>query len=349
MGNVLTFAALQEAVEYLRSVVSEWENARSDAASMVNWRGSPRRAITSDIEQAAQQLCELVFDAEFENSPKCHSLVLAIDAFDEAFATYAENCLRAPDRTDPSGGPELWGPYHRMLEACHPKGYPKPEPIGALLVGKVSHQQIAKIYGWRTPDGALDVDKVQQEITEPGKHYQPANWVHPSELRAQAEIEQRWQLRQAVRPSRRATRSAPAERMHRESPETLDELITSGINVTQIAKMKRVSEDAVRERAATLGVPLDGSVLATAAAMSRRASPSAEEEEIALRAEELRLAGLRDFSELGADKDARIAALHADGRKPRDIVKMLGNAFPGLSYQDVVYVIEKTKQAVAAK
>lgn len=341
----VTFAEIKAAVDLLEEVVKDWESAPRDQVAIVHWRGNDRRAVSVEIESAANELFELVnqADEEFENSHDCHALVLAIDDFDDAFCKWAEACQRTPDRTDPGGGPEVWEPYNRMLAAREQRAYARPEPIGALLAQKVSHQQIAKIYGWRDPSGAPDLVKVQEEITSPGTHFKADKWVHPALRRIIADVADRWAKREAKqqRPGRKP--SAPEPKVQREAPESLDELIYGGVNVLQIAKMKRITPDQVRERAADLGVPLDGSVLSAAAARARRPSPTEDEEEISRKAEELRLLGANDHADLGDNKEARVLAIAADGREPRDIVKILANAFPGLTYQKVTRIIEQAK------
>lgn len=341
MGQTVKFAEIKSAVDLLEEIVSNWQNTPRDEAATVQWRGMPRQAVSIDIEQAAVELFELVASDDIEDSHAAHALVLAIDGFDDAFTKFVENCQVNPDRTDPSGGPEVWEPFNQMLAAREQRTYPKPEPIGALLAQKVTHGQIAKIYGWRDASGAPDLQKVQEEITTPGTHYKPAEWVHPGQRRHVADVADRWANRNA---KQRPGRTAKAQTKEpREAPETLDELIYAGVNVAQIAKMKRISPDQVRERAALLGVPLDGSVLAAAAAMKRMPSPTKSEEEIAEQAEALRLLGAKDYGELGGDMKARVLAIHADGRPPRDIVKILESAFQGLTYQKVTRIIDEAK------
>lgn len=345
MSGPITFAEVKAAVDLLEAVVKEWESAPLDKVAIVKWRGNERRAVSSEIENAANELFELVSQAEdfIEDSHACHALVLAIDEFDDAFCKWAEACQRMPDRTDPGGGPEVWEPYNRMLAARQQRAYPRPEPIGALLAQKVSHQQIAKIYGWRDASGAPDLVKVQEEITSPGTHFKADKWIHPALRRVHADVADRWANREArqQRPGRKP--SAPEPKVKREAPESLDDLIYGGVNVLQIAKMKRITPDQVRERAVDLGVPLDGSVLAAAAARDRRPSPTKSEEQIAADADALRWLGANNYGELGEDKEARVLAIAADGREPRDIVKILEKAFPGLTYQKVTRIIEQAK------
>lgn len=346
MPGPIVFEEIKEAVDFLEQVVSEWQSTPREEAAMVIWRGMDRQAVSQAIEEAAASLFDLIAGDDIEDSHAAHALVLAIDAFDDAFSKWAEQCQLTPDRTDPSGGPEVWEPFRRMLDARVQKVYPKPEPIEALVAGKVSHAQIAKIYGWRDASGAPDILKVQEEITVPGMHYKPAAWVHPGESRAVADVADRWAARNAKsRPSRTVAKpKAP-----KETPETLDELIYDGVNVAQIAKMKRITPDAVRARAAELGVPLDGSILAAAAAKRRMPSPTEDEEEIAEKAEALRILGANDYGDLGDDMKARVLAISADGRPPRDIVKILAGAFPTLTYQKVTRLIDEAKLAATAK
>lgn len=348
-GPAVSFKTIKSAVDLLEEIVLDWQNTPRNEAALVNWRGMERHAVSAEIEEAAAELFELVGNTDaIESSHAAHALVLAIDAFDDAFFTWAEQCQVNSDRTDPSGGPEVWEPFRAMLAAREQKVFPKPEPIGALLAQKVPHGQIAKIYGWRDSSGAPDLQKVQEEITTPGTHYKPDAWVHPGQRRLVAEIADRWANRNAKTRTARPT-GKPQPKAPKDAPETLDELIYQMIGVAQIAKMKRITADVVRARAAELGIPLDGSVLAMAAAAKRMPTPTESEEEIAQRAEDLRLLGANAYGDLGDDMKGRVLAVSGDNRPPRDIVKILGPAFPGLTYQKVTRILDEAKLATAAK
>jgi len=345
MSGPISFSEIKQAVDLLEEVVSEWQSTPRDEAVTVIWRGMERQAVSQSIEQVANELFELV-SGDIEETHEAHTLVLAIDAFDDAFCKWAEQCQLMPDRTDPSGGPEVWEPYRAMLAARERRTFPRPEPIEALVAQKVPYQQIAKIYGWKDESGSPDLQKVQEEITTPGTHYRPEEWVHPGQRRQVAEVKDRWAARnEKARPARPSSNAKPKAR--KEAPETLDDLISAGVNVAQIAKMKRITPDEVRARAAELGVLLDGSVLAAAAAMRRMPSPTEDEEEIAQRAEKLRLMGANNYADLGDDQKARVLAISAEGRPPRDIVKILADAFPTLTYQKVTRIIDEAKLATA--
>lgn len=335
---MVTLKKILEGVVVLQRAVTQWENDGS--APVVNWRGSPRRAVSEDIQQAAVALFDLVDRLDVE--PDAHALVLAIDAFDDAFTRWAEDCQRRPDQTDPSGGTTVWTAYAAVLSATKPPVYRKPEPIQALVAQHVPYAQIAKIYGWRDAAGAPDLHKVQEEITAPGTHYKPAEWVHPAQRRHEAEIAERWSVRtERLGAGRRDNSAARPER--REAPESVEQLIRQGVSSRQIAKMKRISEEDVRAMAAEMGVPLDGNIIADA--FYRQSQRQQEEADISRQAEDLRLANKKDYAELGDDLEARVLFMASDGLKAREIVKILGPAFPGLQYQKVTKIIKDGEPA----
>ena len=341
---MVTLKEVLEAVQILRQTVEAWQLAAPPEVPLVEWRGLQRKAVSEDVQQAADLLFELVATEDIENSLDCRRLVLAIDEFDTAFCDWAEKCQHNPDRTDPSGTPDVWAAYQRMLDAKMPRVFKHPEPIGALQALKppTSPQQIAKIYGWYLPNGQPDTDKVQEEITSPGKHYNPTQWTHPGYVREKAAADARWEQRAkkptANRPQREDARGP------REAPESIDELITHGINAKQIAKMKRVTEEQVRDRAAALGIPLDGNLVS---AFYRQTKTQDEEQEIKQRAETMRVATFNSHEELGTDLVGRVTAMCADGVKPKDIAKALENAFPGINPQRVVKIRDEAKVAAA--
>lgn len=345
---MVTLKDILEAVQALRETVEAWQRAIPPAIPLVEWRGMQRKAVSEEVQQAADLLFELVATQDIEPTLDCRRLVLAIDDFDKVFCDWAEACQRIPDKTDPSGTADVWAAYQRMLDAKLPKIFRHPEPIGALQALKppATPAQIAKIYGWYLPSGQPDIDKVQEEITTPGTHYNPKTWIHPGYVKEKAENDALWQQRAAKPTNGHARReAAEAARGPREAPESIDELITHGINARQIAKMKRVTEEQVRERAAELGIPLDGNLVS---AFYRQTKTQEDEEEIKRRAETMRVATFNAHEELGNDLAGRVTAMAADGVTAGDIVKALANAFPGLNQQRVVKIRDGAKKEKAA-
>lgn len=344
---MVTLKDILEAVQSLRETVEGWQRAVPPSVPLVEWRGTQRKAVSEDVQQAAAILFEMVATDDIENSLDCRRLVLAIDEFDKAFCDWAEACQHRPDKTDPSGSSDVWSKYQQMLDAKVPKPFKHPEPIGALQALKppTAPSQIAKIYGWYLPNGQPDTEKVQEEITTPGKHYNPTKWVHPGYVKEKAAVDALWAQRtQKPANGKPQTNGQASPQAPREAPESLDELITHGINAAQIAKMKRLTVEQVRERAVELGIPLDGNMVS---AFYRKTKEQDEEEEIERKAETMRVATFDTHEELGTDMNARVVAMCADGVTPGDIVKALASAFPGLSQQRVTKIRDTAKVPAA--
>lgn len=351
MSGPLSRKAIVQAVQALKSAITAWENMPLTQAPSTVWRGVPRKQVSQEIEEAAVELFDLVNRLDIE--PSAYPLVLAIDYFDDTFSAWGEACSKAADRTDPSGSPEVWGAWTEVLRELTLRTYPLPEPIGALVNAKppVSPKQIAKIYGWLDESGQADTQKVQEEMTAPGTHFDPKTWVHPSAKRFAAEMERKWAERAkriaTVRQTGRAT-SRPEPVAKREAPESIEELIRQGVNSEQISKMKKVTRAHVRAVAAELGLPLDGNVVAD---VFRKGRPDSDEEkEVAEQAEAMRIAGINSHEELGGDIKGRVLAMAADGVKPGDITKALALADPNLNHQKVNKILkEASKETTASK
>lgn len=340
MSGPLSRRAIVKAVEHLRDVIHEWENMPPNLAPMQLWKGAYRKQVSSEVETAAAALFDLVNRMDIE--PSAYDLVLTIDQFDDTFSAWGEQCQRNPDMADPSGSPEVWGAWQAVMRALPERKFPLPEPIGQLLNYKppTPRRKIAQIYGWYEESGQPDEIKVQDEITEPGKHYDPATWVHPSRKKYESGMAEKWAAREKrlANVSRTVKATEREAREKREAPESIEELIRQGINSSQIVKMKKTTLAHVRAVAAELGLPLDGNMVSD---VMRRGAKTDEEKEIEQAAEKMRIDGLNSHPELGADKKARILAMSEDGIRPGDIQKSLAEAFPGLTHQQVVQVIGK--------
>jgi hypothetical protein len=338
-------------VQRLKDTITAWENLPITQAPTTLWRGTPRKQVSQEIEQAAAELFELVNRQDIEES--AYPLVLAIDHLDDTFLAWADMCVQAADRADPAGSPEVWGAWTVVLQECTLRTYSLPEPISALTGAKppVAPNQIAKIYGWYDENGQPDTQKVQEEVTEPGKHFKPKEWVHPSQRRFQEQKRKEWaerakRLASVKQTAKAATRpDAPPKR---EAPESIEDLIRQGVNSTQIAKMKHTTVAEVRALAAELGIPIDGNVVSDVLRKGR--GDTDEEKDIAEKAETMRVNGLNSHSEFGADIKSRVLAMSADGVKPGDITKALRPADPNLSHQKVNKILnDASKETAGAK
>jgi hypothetical protein len=329
------------AIEKLEAAVQAWE-ASADDGLLVHYRGRMVKQLSQSIEQAAMELFELCDTPAV--SRDAWPLVLAIDVFDEELEKFADRYSVAPDATEPNGPSSLWAAYGNLIKAKTPPRVHKIEPIAQLLAENVDRRIIAKIYGWRRSDGTPDLDKLQEEISNPGTHYDPKTFVHPIDKRFWEEVEQKWLARVAAfeASEKDSRRAKPAT----EAPESLDDLIIQGVNAKQISKMKHVPVDEVQARAAELGIALDGSTIAYASyADAQRAAAARQQSGLQ---SSLAVATLNTHRELGDDQEARIRAMLTDGIAPKTVLDALKPQFPTMRYQDVATVITKMKKDTSA-
>jgi hypothetical protein len=346
MSGPLKRQEIVTAVEQLKLTIGAWEQMPLSMAPSIIWRSAPHKTVSQEIEQAAAELFELVNTLEIEAS--AWPLVLAIDEFDDAFIAWAKACQFSPDRTDPSGSPEVWGAWNKLLTEMSLRSFSPPEPIAALVRDKVTHKNIAKIYGWYDSSGNPDVQMVQKEITNPGAHYKPESWVHPARRRFIAEIKSKWQAREAWLQKDRNRSAAAKDQPHEKKapPESIEDLIRQGVNSKQIAKMHGVQRQQVIDLAAEMGIPLDGNTVADVMRRRKNAADELEEEaEIDRKAEKMRIDAIDSHAELGEDRKARILAMAADGVKPGDIARALSDSFPDINYQQVNRTLKPQKAA----
>lgn len=331
----LTRQTLAPALKALDAEVARWEAAD---APIVRWRTGPRKAISDSLIESFHEMFEAVATDDVSDDIK--PIVLKIDAFEDALAEWAEACDLTPEDADPRGSAKLWAAFREVISSLTEYRPRKAESIETLVAQKVSDRQIAMIYGWKQEDGSPDTTKVLEEKANPGTHYDPETWVHPSEMKAKAELDARWALRMD-----RVDARVVAKHTQREAPETLEELIQQRVPSKQIAKMKRVDVELVRQRAAELGVPLDGQFV-------RRTSPADKMAELR-EADADREAELAQKMQPDADESGepslleRILELYVDGKSPQQIADELKADHPKLTYQKVSRMIQEAEQQTA--
>jgi hypothetical protein len=148
---------------------------------------------------------------------------------------------------------ELWQAWEQLAAFGMKARLPKlkhVEPIAELQKQGVFPRQICLIYGFLDDDGNPDLVKLQEAITEPGKHT-GHGWVAPVNRHIAGQIEQQRVEAESL-DRRRASKIAAATTPARESIETL---VATGCSAVQIAKMKRISTDAVYDYCRQHGLP----------------------------------------------------------------------------------------------
>jgi hypothetical protein len=176
-----------------------------------------------------------------------------------------------------------------------------------------------------------------------GTHYDPKTWMHPSQRRFEKEIAEQWSARivRLGQETKERIRKDPPGKRKKKTPETMEELIRAGTNSAQICKMCDATLETVRAKAAELGVPLDGNVVADS---FRGPARNEDEKEILRKSEEMRVAAINSYPDLGADLHGRVLAMTLDKIRPGDIAKSLANAFPGLSVQKINKIIAESSR-----
>lgn len=321
------------------NVIVDWEGT-NDSAGYVRWRGGQRKAISDPVATAWGNLLTAIADND-AIADDAKSLVIEIDRFDGQLADWENGISHVPEDTDPAGSPSLWSAWAEVQrEAFKPINRKLPTPIRELVdVQKVPDRQIAIQYGWFRSDGTPDLAKVREEVEQPGKHFNPETWVHPSERRRAAAIAEVW----AKRVSRWSSSQVGGSK--KEAKETLDELIFQEVPSKQIAMMKGIGVDEVKARAAYLGVPLDGVVPNVPVSPADRLAVQREEDE------KRRAAAKRQMEPIPYPDQKRlpekIAAMAVDGMTPAEIVDSLRPHFPSVSPEKVLRVIEESNQPTA--
>lgn len=154
-----------------------------------------------------------------------------------------------PPRYDnqPELAQRLWQRVDSLLITYASIRFPEPapvEPIGVLAGGAnpVSHEQIARIYGWYTPGGAPDTKKVRDELQNPGSQTDKGSYLPP-------DVREITARREAALSGARLEcnqRNALLLSLH-EPMDNVAELANQKVSVAQIAKMTGKTPDVIRE------------------------------------------------------------------------------------------------------
>lgn len=121
----------------------------------------------------------------------------------------------------------------RMIEPEAPRKLESIKELAALP--NMSHEQIARMYGFVDAKGRPETHKVAQELATPGSVIGP-DWVHPEEAAKRKRYEEAKARQQEAGHTKQAAR-APA------CPETPLELFQQGVSVAQSARMLQWTEE----------------------------------------------------------------------------------------------------------
>lgn len=307
-------------------VMARYDRWRSADAPSELYMGQPVKPMTEDVIEALD-----AFGAarDIEDVPDdVKPIILVIDVMDDEFQAWLSARSVAPESVFPGGTAELRSAIDAVADSFTVKPRKLPESITSLVDKGVGLVQIAKIYGFLDEDGDPDTAMVMEEMREPGTHYNPETWVSAAERRRQREVAEQWARRDHV-PFDRITDKHDKPR--RIAPEPLDQLIAANVPSQQIAKMKGIDLEEVEQRAAELGIALDGRFRHPVAGKNDHR----EQQHIA---QERQDAYAESHPEVDNMED-RILACHLDGMKPNDIATAMRQDYPALTWQKALAVI----------
>jgi len=318
---LMSRAEVLEAVDAFRQSVAEWE---ATDGPLVQWGGHPTKALSKEVEEAAAGLFSTLATTAIQQD--AWDLVLAVDRFELAMVHWWQRIEGRASDVDPQGGDAVWHPWNDVLHALDVRRRRQPEAIQSLLAQKVNHRQIAKQYGWYRDDGVTpDERMVLEEIQQPGLHYDPATYMHPSDKKYLAQLTKKWEERterlgeaegspfQQAKDQQLRRSGGQAKIDRPPAPESIEELVRQGVPIVQVAKMKNCHPDEVRRTAAQMGVFYDPSVY-------QFVGTPKEQMDNRHKAEILKV---NSHVEYGASLEDRVLAIADDGHPPGIIAQVL--------------------------
>ena len=330
VAAVPTTAELKATITEINKKVDEWRLADEP---VVRWRKGQRKAISEELAKMFHELFTATESSEFDEEAK--PIVLAIDDFEKLQTEWAEAITYEPEDTDPSGTSAMWLAWDAVVKSLTPHKFPEPESIKALVAQNVGDQQIALIYGFFKADGSLDIQKAREERETPGTHFDRSKWVHPTQKRMNAEVATKWSAR--ARQSRPDFGSFEPQI----APESIEELINQRVGSKQIAEMKQITVEEVRAKAAEMGVPLDGQIVAPVSPADRMADVRKADAELDAKLTEIAKEEAIDaFEKLSLQE--QVKALKDEGAEtPEALLEVLKEFHPKLTIAGVKSALKK--------
>ena len=176
-----------DAWQSFEEAVTVWEESK--APVLVEWEGGLSRSFEMLEPAVVQLMQDLQDDTVIDKS--AWSVVLAIDEFIKATIEWAEQVKLNARGTNPSGSKAVWDAYREVRPAMEDRLPEKLESVASLLsLRGITPQQVAVIYDWYDSAGNPDVDRVEEERINPGKHTQGMR--NPARVKREKEIEERW-------------------------------------------------------------------------------------------------------------------------------------------------------------
>lgn len=206
------------------------------------WAGDETKNTPPDLSywKSAQAMLDAFNEGELPAS--CRRLSTAVFQFGQEVMMFD-----ALDEVWPSNN--FWEARERLQATLLDLGSPN-EPtyipsIPELVDQKVPHEQIARMYGLKNPDGSGKSHLIAKELKQPGSVIDE-NWVHPSDRDAEKESSEA-QAAYAILCGHQQQRLAEEEAESQPCPQTPRELWEQEVPIKQSAKMLKKTETEVTE------------------------------------------------------------------------------------------------------
>lgn len=244
-----------------RRVAASYDRWCSLDEPIVSWRGAAVKAISQDLHESIVQACNDTADAGREVDRGARRMVLLFDDLAREFFQWVQEASLGLDTAPPRGSTGLLNAIERVKASLNASRYERPAPIKQLYeVQRVSPSQIARIYGWKTEDGSEDVQKVFEEMENPGTHFDPKAWVHPAQAVEQKEVDARWAERKPREAEHRLSKEATNDEAPAPANPDLDTLLREGAPMQQIIRLSKQDEQFIEMYAAEQGYQRVGEV-----------------------------------------------------------------------------------------
>jgi hypothetical protein len=328
----MSIQALRSAIGDLHARISEWR--ANPAASMIFWNGAQVQAISEQIFAAIANL-QLALQKDF---PEEHwHTALSCDRLVNEFHAWNDRRAVDPVRNDPSAtqGSNFWDYYENddctgfvpvVTKCTEPRLFQTElSPKTYVDIQKVPVRQVAKIMGWFDEAGNPDLNRVHDELANPGKHFNAETHVTPADQEREQYLAARWEEREIARSEQ--------ERLHPvepPAPESLDELVQlPGMSIKQIMKMlPAVTREDVIEMADLYEVHLTDQPYAVretpTTPTEKEAARDRELEEQAARGQQIATAHWYPEVE---DMEERVCRMYADGLTAQPLHEVLVRQF----------------------
>lgn len=249
---MLTRAAVIEKVKELAGVFEDW-NTDSSVPRVRGANGQVRPALTWDLGQTGFEILQSLDDTECEQGAL--ALMAKVDAFEQEWNRIWGKRREIMPEQDQTGGdrwPILWSDV--LVEAQKPPMREVYSPQELKAMG-CEAADIARRLCWYTAVGHRpDIVKVNDELANPGKHFDRSTFRDPNVERALGPAREAWERRVVRLKAAIADRPPPP----RYDKRTAEEIAISapGITPEQIAMRQGRKPEEVREELTRQGITL---------------------------------------------------------------------------------------------